>query len=309
MDGSMTTEFISVNGAPAANVRAYTRHIAPGLLETMKIPLLAGRDFTRNDTNPGQALVNEEFAKQYFGGANPVGKHFSFAVDGNGPLDRQGGFEVVGLVRNTLYDDLRGTPPPTAYLPMERIAKGGNLLPLGYGAFVIKTKSAPMEMAETLRKRLAQTMPELVLVGVQTQQEMIDRQTLKESLLASLGGFFAVVALLLAAVGLYGVLHYSVVQREREIGIRIALGAAAGNIARVVTVRVFVMVCVGAWVGLVAGVGSVRFVASLLYGVKGTELSMMLVPGAVLLGAVICAALPAVMRAVRIDPAVMLRSE
>ncbi len=151
--------------------------------------------------------------------------------------------------------------------------------------------------------------PEFRIQSVRTEEEMIAAQMVQERMLATLGGFFAVVALLLAAVGLYGVLHYSVVRRERELGIRIALGAAAANIARVVTGRVLAMVCVGAVVGLIAGLGSVRFVASLLYGVEGTEVSMMLVPGAVLLGAVACAAAPAVLRAVRIDPAVMLRSE
>jgi putative ABC transport system permease protein len=117
------------------------------------------------------------------------------------------------------------------------------------------------------------------------------------------------VALLLAAVGLYGVLHYSVVQREREIGIRIAMGAAAANIARILSVRVIAMVVEGAVVGLIAGVASVRCVSSLLYGVNGTDVSMLVLPGIVLLATAVCAAVPAVLRAVRIDPAIMLRAE
>ena len=132
--------------------------------------------------------------------------------------------------------------------------------------------------------------------NVETQQELIDNQTVRERLLATLGAFFAGVALLLAAVGLYGVLHYSVMQREREIGVRIALGATAGNIAQIVSARVFAMVLLGAAVGLTLGLASERFVASLLYGVKGTEMSMMTVPAVVLLLAVALAAAPAVMR-------------
>ena len=144
---------------------------------------------------------------------------------------------------------------------------------------------------------------------VTAQTELIANQTIRERLLAALAGFFAGVSLLLAAVGLYGMLHYSVVRREREIGIRIALGAAAANIVRIVTARVMAMVVMGAAMGLIAGAASVRFVASLLYGVKGTDVSMMLLPVIALLAAAACAAVPAVLRAVRIDPAVMLRTE
>jgi putative ABC transport system permease protein len=145
--------------------------------------------------------------------------------------------------------------------------------------------------------------------NAQTQQELIDNQTVRERLLAMLGVFFAGVALLLAAVGLYGVLHYSVMQREREIGMRIALGATARNIALIVSVPTFAMAMLGASVGMTLGLASARFVASLLYGVKGTDISMMTLPAVVLLSAVALAAAPAVMRAIRVDPAVMLRSE
>ena len=134
-------------------------------------------------------------------------------------------------------------------------------------------------------------------------------RTIRERLLASLARFFAGVALLLAAIGLYGVLSYSVLQRERELGTRIALGAQAGNIARLVTARVFAMVGAGAVSGLILGMASVRYVAALLYGVKGNDPTMLVVPALVLLFAALLAALPAVIRAVRIEPAIMLRAE
>ena len=145
--------------------------------------------------------------------------------------------------------------------------------------------------------------------NVRTQQELLDAQTIRERMLAMLGVFFAGVALLLAAIGLYGVLNYSVLQREREIGIRIALGAAALNVARLVTVRVFAMVAVGAVAGVALGVGCARYVQSLLYGVKASDASMMALPAGILLFAALLASVPAVMRAVRIDPAEMLRAE
>ena len=121
--------------------------------------------------------------------------------------------------------------------------------------------------------------------------------------------FFATVALLLAAIGLYGVLNYSVLQREREIGIRIAVGARIGSIARLVTTQILVTVCVGAAAGIALGMASVRYVQTLLFGVKGTDPSMLIAPALVLLAAALLAALPAVLRAARIDPSIMLRAE
>lgn len=176
--------------------------------------------------------------------------------------------------------------------------------------FLVRTTAPdPMVMAEEMRRKVAAAGSGFRVSNVETQQELIDNQTVRERLLAMLGAFFAGVALLLAAVGLYGVLHYSVTQQERKIGVRIALGATAGNIARVVTARVFAMVQLGATAGLTLSLASERFVASVLYGVKGTEMPMMTVPAAVLFLAVALAVAPAVMRVIRIDPTAMLRSE
>jgi ABC-type antimicrobial peptide transport system permease subunit len=144
---------------------------------------------------------------------------------------------------------------------------------------------------------------------VQTQQELVDNQSIRERLLALLALFFATVALLLAAIGLYGVLNYSVLQREREIGIRIAVGARIGSIARLVTTQIFVTVFIGAAAGIALGMASVRYVQTLLFGVKGTDPSMLIAPALVLLAAALLAALPAVLRAARIDPSIMLRAE
>jgi ABC-type antimicrobial peptide transport system permease subunit len=121
--------------------------------------------------------------------------------------------------------------------------------------------------------------------------------------------FFAVVALVLAAVGLYGVLNYSVLQRQREIGIRMALGAKAADVALRVTAQVFGMLALGALLGLVAGIGSERYIRTLLYGVKATDVTMLALPALTIFTAALLAALPPVIHAVRIDPAVTLRAE
>lgn len=144
--------------------------------------------------------------------------------------------------------------------------------------------------------------------NVQTQQELVDNQTIRERLLALLALFFATVALLLADIGLYGVLNYSVLQREREIGIRIAVGSRIGSIARLVTTQIFVTVFIGAAAGIIVGMASVRYVQTLLFGVKGTAPSMLIAPALALLAAALLAALPVVLRAARIDPPTMLRA-
>jgi ABC-type antimicrobial peptide transport system permease subunit len=144
---------------------------------------------------------------------------------------------------------------------------------------------------------------------VLTQLEINLSHTVRERLLATLALFFAIVAFVLAGIGLYGVLHYSVLQRRHEIGIRIAVGAQAGGIARLVTMEVFSMVLLGAVAGVGLGMVSVRYIESLFYQVKATDLQMLAVPSLAILAGALLAALRPVMRAVRIDPATMLRVE
>ncbi|HTB13965.1 MAG TPA: ADOP family duplicated permease [Bryobacteraceae bacterium] len=274
-------------------------NISPALQEVMKMPLLEGRDFTENDSG-GVAIVNSAFARQYFGGANPVGKWFEGSPTNSGPRR----FQVVGLVRDARYRYLREGFLPVAYIPFRR--DGG----LDRGTFIVRTVGAnPMAMASILREEIRKARPEFRVSNVRTQQELLESQTVRERLLAVLAMFFAGVALVLAGVGLYGVLNYSVVRRRREIGIRMAIGAQAGRIARLVTLDIFAMVLVGAAAGFGIGMGSVRFIQGLFFEVRGTELGMVLAPGAVMIGVAVVAALPAVIRAVRIDPAEVLRAE
>lgn len=298
---------ISVNGAPPSMTLGYFLTVSPGWIDTMKMRLLEGRAIAATDTFPGEAVVNERFAKVFFQGQDPLGKTFEKTTDGR---TQKLLCRVVGVVADTPYRYLREETLPAAFVPYREVDDKGVVGKESNGTFLVRTTVPdPMVMAEEMRRKVAAFGAGFRVSNVETQQELIDNQTVRERLLAMLGAFFAGVGLLLAAVGLYGVLHYSVMQREREIGVRIALGATAGNIARMVSARVCAMVMLGAAVGLTLGLASERSVASLLYGVKGTEMSMMTLPGAVLLLAVALAAAPAVMRAIRIDPTVMLRSE
>ena len=156
---------------------------------------------------------------------------------------------------------------------------------------------------------MARTRPEFRVIGISTQEEIIRSHTVRERLLAMLASFFATIAILLAGVGLYGVLDYSVLERRREIGIRMAIGAQPAEIARRVTADVFRMVLAGAFAGLALGITASRYIETLLYQVKPGDLAMLALPSFAILAAALLAACPAVMRAVSIDPAATLRSE
>jgi putative ABC transport system permease protein len=199
---------------------------------------------------------------------------------------------------------------PVAYTPFQSTNAKGALQPIRSATFVVRTSSAnPLALASTLRREVPRARPGFRVSNIGTQEELNRSDTIRERLLAMLALFFAVVALLLAGVGLYGVLDYGVLQRRREIGIRIAIGAQAGGIARLVALDALAMVLVGTVAGLALGMASVRYIAALFYQVKATDPGMLVLPWLAILAAAFLAALPAVMRAVRIDPASMLRAD
>jgi ABC-type antimicrobial peptide transport system permease subunit len=199
---------------------------------------------------------------------------------------------------------------PTVYVPFRRFDGDGVLESPERGTFVVRAAAAdPLAVASMLRSVVPQARPEFYVSNVRTQEELVRRHTVRERLLAMLSLFFAVIALLLAGVGLYGVLAYSVVQRRREIGIRLALGARPGHIARGLTAEVYSMLVVGAAVGLGLGIASERYVATMLYHVRTTDFGILVAPLVTVLTAAVAASLPAVIRALRIDPVTMIRAE
>jgi predicted permease len=306
LSGYSSNDAVAIDGGAPSEDMAYFLNVSPGWVNAMKIPFVDGRDFRPGDTDPGMAIISEAFAKRFFQGKNPVGKWFERASD-EGPRYRM---RVVGLVRDARYMDIRGPLLPVAYLPFRQVDGKGALQPVRRGTLVVRTFGGnPLGMAQILSREVTKARPEFRVSNVQTQMEINQQHTVRERLLAVLALFFAMVALSLAGVGLYGVLDYSVLQRRREIGIRMAIGARAGGIARLVTLPVFSMVLAGALAGLALGMASMRFIASLFYEVKATDFGAMLLPSLTILAAAIVAAAPAVMRAVRIDPAEMLRAE
>ena len=307
MSGESVIGNIAVNGAPPSDVFADFIMISPGWAELMRIPLLGGRDFRASDFNPGAAIVNRLFAKQYFQGEDAMGKWFD-RVDAAGGRSR---YQIVGLIRDARSRDrLRWPIRPTVYVPFAALDSAGAFRPTGRGTIVVRTVSQnPLALATALRRGVADARPGFRVRAVHTQMELNQSDTVRERLLAMLASFFAGVALLLAGIGLYGVLDYSVLQRRREIGIRIAVGARTSDIVRRVSGEGFAMVLLGAVGGLAIGMASVRYAESLLYQVRLTDVSILALPTLAILIGGLLAALPAVFRAARTDPAKMLRAE
>jgi predicted permease len=301
LGGEAWNGFVAINGAPPGPILAYFLNVSPDWIGAMKIPLLDGRDFRESDTSPGVAIVNETFAAQFFNGESPIGK--TFAKGGSR-------YQVVGVARDAPYRSMREPILPVAYVPFHPVDANGAIQPIRRATFIVRTSSAnPLALASTLRQEVPRARSEFRVSNIRTQEELVRAQTIRERLLAMLALFFAGVALLLAGIGLYGVLDYGVLQRRREIGIRMAIGAQAGDIARRVTADIFSWVLVGALAGVALGLASVRYIEALLFGVKPTGLGMLALPAATIFATALLAAAPAVLHAVRIDPVKMLRAE
>jgi predicted permease len=299
LSGESSVSDVAVDGGPPSEVVNETIRITPGWAAAMNIPFLGGRDFRASETNPGVAIVNQAFAKQHFNGQDPTGKWFE-TVSGN----QRTRIQIVGYVPNARTWDMRRPIRPTMFVPFYS-ASGASR-----GTFVVRTASAdPLVLAAALRQAVAHDNPQFFVENIRTQVELDGAQTVRERLLAVLAVFFAGVVLLLAGVGLYGVLDYSVVQRRREIGIRLAIGARAGEIARRVTADVFVMVLAGAVAGRALGMISVRYIETLFFQVKPTDPGALALPSLTIVAAAMLAAVSAIMHALRTDVVKALRAD
>ena len=294
---------ISINGAPPSPTPAFFLNVSPGWLATMKIPLVSGHDFRSQDGSPGAAIVNETFARTYFPGQDPIGR--TFARGANQLLNK-----IIGVTHDTPYHDLREPSRAVFYVPFDEIDADSAPGPVRFATFVIHTDSQnPLALADTLRKFIAQRHNGLRVSNVTTQLDLFRDQTIRERLIAMLAAFFAAVALLLAGIGLYAVLNYSVLQRRREIGIRMAIGSTRAGIVRLVTLDVFLMIALGGCVGVALGGCATRYVGSLFYQVKANDAAMIALPACAILLTALIATLPAVLRALRTDPTEILRAE
>jgi hypothetical protein len=262
----------------------------------MHIRLIDGRDFMASDSEPLEptaVIVNEAFARRYFGAASPVGR--AYDRTGQPPPVRQ---EIVGVVADARLYDLRSLPPPTVYVPLR-----------GLGAIEVRAAGDPMALKAAIDREVHATHPSLRATAFTLQATLVRNTLLRERLLALLSSFFAAVGLLMAAVGLYGVLSYSVTRRTREIGIRIALGARAGALVIAIVRDTAFMMAIGIAVGLAGGLYLSRFVKGFLHEVEPTDTFSILIPIGCLLLVGLLAAVPAARRASQLDPVDALRSD
>jgi predicted permease len=298
MTGESWNNLVSVNGRPNSRVSSYFLSASPAWREVMRIPLLAGRDFSAEDRMPGSAIVNDVFAKEYFGGGDPIGKSFDMVTFGGSRLS----FRVVGRVADARYRDMREPMAPVAYVPFTSA--------YSRATFIVRTViENPLTIASRLRQEIVRSRADFHVSSIRTQNELIESHTVRERLLAMLALFFAAIALLLAGVGLYALLNDAVLQRQREIGIRMALGAKPGAVAMRIATQTLVMVSIGVAVGLLFALAGVSYIKSLLYGVKATETGVLAAPGAIILILAFIASMPAAFSAARVDPAKTLRAE
>ena len=315
LSGYSNNNSISVNGGPPSATVAHFLNVSPGWLDTMQLPLLDGRDFLPSDAMPtavkgtsvanGTAIVNQTFAKTFFKNENPLGKYF----DEMFLYGERVHFQVVGVVRDAKYRSIRENTLPTAFLPF--LSPDPKAWWSASGAsFIVRTHSAnPLTLAATFRRAVPQIRSDFRVSNILSENQLIQGQTIWERLLATLASFFSVVALLLAAIGLYGVLHYTVQQRRREIAIRIAIGAQAPNIARLVTLPLFATVSAGALAGILAGIFASRYLSEIFYQVRPTDAPMLALPAIAIAAAAAIASLPATLNAIRTNPNQILRSE
>jgi len=304
LSGSMMGGFVAINGGQPGGALVRFLSVSPGWFDAMKIPFLGGQDFAETDAGPGIAIVNQTFANVYFHGENAIGRIFDTNRD-HGMRCR-----ILGVVRDSRYDEMRGPIAPVVYLPFQSVdAQGRPRAPTG-AAFVLRISGPnPLALAPLVRREIMHARPGFLVSRIVPQTELVEQQTMRERLLALLASFFAGVALLLAGIGLYGVLGYALVERRRELGIRLAVGAPARDIVRLATVDGLTMVVAGAAAGLGLAFLSMRYLEPLLYGVKATDPARVVLPAAILFAAALAASVPAAISAVRIDPVETLRAD
>jgi predicted permease len=273
--------------------------VAPNFFDVMGIPLKLGRGFSDNENNakaPKVAIVNEAAAKKYFPEGSPIGRRFGSSLETTGQL------EVVGIVRDAKYDSVRDEVPPTMYVPFRQARM---VMPV----IAVRTGGDPLAFVGAIRETVRAIDPNLPMVDVATQMENLEQRFAQEKVFAQAYTLFGVLALALAAVGLYGVMSYNVARRTNEIGIRLALGARREQVLVATMRESLMLVSIGAGIGIAVVLSASRFVASLLFGVPNNDAVSIALATAVLgVVAAIAAYLPA-RRASRVDPMVALRNE
>jgi putative ABC transport system permease protein len=308
VSGMITDVYVEAeNGPPLAppqNV-SYRNVITPDWFATYGTRLVAGRDFDDRDrpSAPPVAIVNETFARRFLSGGNPVGRRIR--NPSQVPGETRPWMEVVGIVADATYLSLRAALPPTMYVPLAQQPAGSGFFP--FATLSVRAASgSPVRLARGIGDAIARVDSGIAITFTPLNQQ-VDAALVQERMMAMLSGWFSILALLLSALGLYGVTAYAVSRRRTEIGIRVAIGAAPAHVVRLVLARVTVLLGLGVLIGTAASVWTSRFIAALLYGLEPRDPATLISSAAVLaaVGA-LAGSLPAY-RASRVDPAEVLR--
>jgi putative ABC transport system permease protein len=283
---------------PLAQVNAVTADY----FNTVRVPLLRGRAFTDRDnkTAPPVAIVSESFAKKFFPAEDPIGKRITpnGSVDPGDPPVR----EIVGVVGDMHLISLRLSPKPQIYLPHQQFGVGGMSIFVG-------SQMSESSLMSTLSRAVNEIDKDVPVYRMRTLPDYLSQSIAQPRLNAMLVGLFALIALLLAAAGIFGVMSYSVTQRTQEIGIRLALGAQRYDVLRLVIGQGMRFVGVGLLLGLIGVFASTRLLQSLLFGVGATDLPTLFTVAAILSGVALIACLVPALRASRVDPVIALRAQ
>ena len=304
LNGFGLIAFIQIEGVPPLDKKkdppVGIGSVSPGYFQTMKIPLLSGRHYDARDGANGQkvAIVNQSFANRFFAHGDPLGKRISFGCEDSEGLCRT----IVGVVGNIRQESITDEVTPELYVPFAQMRLNGMTL-------VVRTASDPLAIAKAVRNEVLSIDKNQPVYDVRTLAQRVDDAVAVSRSLMLLFAAFAVLALVLASVGIYGIVSYSVTQRTHEIGIRIALGARAANVLSLIMKNGLTLVLMGIAIGIAGALALTRFLATLLFGVTPTDaLTFVVVSGIFFAIAIVASLIPA-LRATRVDPLIALRYE
>ena len=303
LSGNATRNAVWFDGEDRAVTKAANfSRITPGYFDTMRTPLVAGRDITARDVvnTPDVAVVNETFVRHVAAGKNPIGRRFWIEAGPNRP---ERAYEIVGVVKDAKYLSIDEDPTPVGFLALEQHSPAD-----AGGQFVVRTSSSADAVAALIGPAMLEVNPNMRFV-VRKLDTQIKDTLVRERVMATLSGVFGAIAGLLAAVGLYGIVSYTVERRRREIGIRLALGASRGTIVGSVLKQSGVWVAAGLALGIVASVAVTRTAQSLLYGVQSQDPATIAAGAAGLALIALLASYVPAHRAARVDPMATLKDE
>jgi predicted permease len=299
VSGSVSSTAVRVPGIDGPGRGTSVLSVGPAFFSTMQIPILAGREVDDRDVRRGAAVavVNEEFARTYFANESPVGRHFQLSI--SAPVD----LEIVGVSKTARYNSLKGDIPPVVYVPYSLKAR-----PIAQMTYELRAAGNPLALVAAVRQVVGQADSRVPIANIVTQRARIDQTISQERTFAALCAVFAVLAVLIACVGLYGTMAYSVARRTSEFGIRMALGAGRPQLIMMVLRQVLVLAVSGLGIGLLAALAVTRVVESFLFRIEPNDPLALSLAALILLAASLLAGYGPARKASRVDPWTALRA-